>query len=161
MTRKHPPGSTYRAGTGTQRVAGTPVGIGIHCRAPHQPASASVSQLQPRGVSVLQGVFCGDCLYMRYGENVEEAARNSQWRCPSCRDPLLCNCSRCRGLRGWGPTGTLFRRAITQGALPPFARATGPLYPHMHPARRAAYSTLLNGFFYLKVPALLELLTKA
>jgi hypothetical protein len=40
---------------------------------------------------MLQGVFCGDCLFMRYGENVKEANANSAWTCPDCRGmPLLC-----------------------------------------------------------------------
>lgn len=62
----------------------------------------------------LRGQFCGDCLYMRYGENVDEAnAAGSAWTCPPCRD--LCNCSFCRQRKGWPPTGTLYRRAIREG----------------------------------------------
>ena len=61
----------------------------------------------------LSGVFCGDCLYMRYGEHVDEAAENPEWTCPPCRD--LCNCSFHRSRRGWAPTGTLYRRAIAEG----------------------------------------------
>ena len=42
-----------------------------------------------------RGTFCGDCLMMRYGENVDEVlAAGSAWQCPPCRD--LCNCSQCR-----------------------------------------------------------------
>ncbi len=33
-------------------------------------------QDQDASSSTLQGVFCGDCLYMRYGENVEEVNAN-------------------------------------------------------------------------------------
>jgi hypothetical protein len=38
----------------------------------------------------VQGVLCGDCLYARYGEHVEEAAANKSepglsWQ--SCQDP--------------------------------------------------------------------------
>jgi len=61
----------------------------------------------------LQGVFCGDCLFMRYGENIEEVNDNPEWVCPHCRD--LCNCSFHRSRRGWAPTGTLYRRAVAQG----------------------------------------------
>ena len=60
-----------------------------------------------------RGQFCGDCLFMRYGENVDEAARDAAWRCPSCRD--LCNCSFCRQKKGWPPTGSMYRRAIKEG----------------------------------------------
>lgn len=65
----------------------------------------------------IQGVFCGDCLYMRYGENVDEANADAEWTCPHCRDTLLCNCSQHRSRRGWAPTGALYRKAIAMGAL--------------------------------------------
>ena len=61
----------------------------------------------------LYGVFCGDCLWMRYGENVDEVMVEEKWVCPPCRD--LCNCSFCRGRKGWCPTGTMYRRALEQG----------------------------------------------
>lgn len=61
----------------------------------------------------LQGVFCGDCLYMRYGENIEDALDDLSWICPNCRD--ICNCSFHRTRRGWAPTGTLYRRAVAEG----------------------------------------------
>ncbi len=64
-----------------------------------------------------QGVFCGDCLFMRYGENILEVQAASAWECPPCRG--LCNCSFHRIRRGWAPTGTLYRRAIAEGALKP------------------------------------------
>ena len=60
-----------------------------------------------------QGVLCGDCLFMRYGENVTEALANPEWTCPMCRD--ICNCSWHRTRKGWCPTGTLYRRAIADG----------------------------------------------
>ncbi|EFJ35694.1 hypothetical protein SELMODRAFT_405265 [Selaginella moellendorffii] len=47
--------------------------------------------------------FCGDCLYKRYGENVNEVLGDENWKCPVCRD--ICNCSRCRRRKGWAPTG--------------------------------------------------------
>jgi len=61
----------------------------------------------------LQGVFCGDCLFMRYGENIDQVGEMSDWKCPCCRD--ICNCSFHRTKKGWAPTGTLYRYAISQG----------------------------------------------
>ena len=62
-----------------------------------------------------QGVFCGDCLFMRYGENILEVQASAQpWVCPPCRG--LCNCSFHRIRNGWAPTGTLYRRALREGA---------------------------------------------
>ncbi|CAL0312099.1 unnamed protein product [Lupinus luteus] len=59
------------------------------------------------------GQFCGDCLYMRYGENVMEANRNPKWTCPVCRE--ICNCSRCRRGNGWMPTGNIYRKVLKMG----------------------------------------------
>ncbi|XP_048139781.1 uncharacterized protein LOC115740196 isoform X2 [Rhodamnia argentea] len=53
--------------------------------------------------NMVQGQFCGDCLYMRYGEHVLEAQQNPNWLCPVCRG--ICNCSLCRQAKGWAPTG--------------------------------------------------------
>jgi len=65
----------------------------------------------------VRGRFCGDCLCMRYGENVDEVlskvGNGGEWRCPPCRD--LCNCSFCRHRKGWPPTGSMYRRAIREG----------------------------------------------
>lgn len=61
----------------------------------------------------VQGVLCGDCLFMRYGENILEVDELYEWTCPVCRG--LCNCSNHRIRRGWLPTGTLYRRAIAEG----------------------------------------------
>eukprot|EP00890_Picochlorum_soloecismus_P001686 jgi/Picsp_1/2518/NSC_00749-R1_protein len=61
----------------------------------------------------LQGVFCGDCLFMRYGENIDQVGEMPDWICPCCRD--ICNCSFHRTKKGWSPTGTLYRYAIAQG----------------------------------------------
>lgn len=63
--------------------------------------------------SLRQGQFCGDCLYMRYGENILEALKNPEWLCPVCRD--ICNCSFCRIKKGWSPTGTLYKIAKSMG----------------------------------------------
>ncbi|XP_048424554.1 cell division cycle-associated protein 7 [Pyrus x bretschneideri] len=62
---------------------------------------------------LVQGQFCGDCLYMRYGENVIEANENPGWTCPVCRG--ICNCSLCRQAKGWEPTGNLYRKVIKLG----------------------------------------------
>ncbi|KAL5678617.1 hypothetical protein ACJX0J_014748, partial [Zea mays] len=57
---------------------------------------------------IVQGQFCGDCLYMRYGENVLEVKKNPNWICPVCRG--ICNCSICRTKKGWFPTGSAYRK---------------------------------------------------
>ncbi|KAH6756013.1 hypothetical protein C2S52_023606 [Perilla frutescens var. hirtella] len=59
------------------------------------------------------GQFCGDCLYMRYGENVTEVNLNQDWVCPVCRG--ICNCSRCRRDKGWNPTGAIFNKVAKLG----------------------------------------------
>ena len=51
---------------------------------------------------------------MRYGENILEVEAAGAWVCPPCRG--LCNCSFHRIRAGWAPTGTLYRRAIAEGA---------------------------------------------
>jgi len=59
---------------------------------------------------------CGDCLWKRYGENVEEVNQDKSWRCPLCRD--MCNCSgvNCqRAQKGWGPTGPIYPTAVRKG----------------------------------------------
>ncbi|KAK9678589.1 hypothetical protein RND81_11G221700 [Saponaria officinalis] len=63
--------------------------------------------------NLVQGQFCGDCLYMRYGEHVVEANQNPKWICPPCRG--ICNCSLCRQHRGWAPTGALYKRISKLG----------------------------------------------
>ncbi|KAJ8567218.1 hypothetical protein K7X08_019426 [Anisodus acutangulus] len=62
---------------------------------------------------IVQGQFCGDCLYMRYGEHVLEAKKNPDWICPPCRG--ICNCSLCRQAKGWAPTGALYRKIARLG----------------------------------------------
>ncbi|KAK4394290.1 Cell division cycle-associated 7-like protein [Sesamum angolense] len=66
---------------------------------------------------MVTGQFCGDCLYMRYGENVLEVNENRDWICPVCRG--ICNCSRCRREKGWQPTGAIYKKSSFQirGAL--------------------------------------------
>ncbi|XP_028763982.1 cell division cycle-associated protein 7 [Neltuma alba] len=63
--------------------------------------------------NMVQGQFCGDCLYMRYGEHVLEALQNPSWICPVCRG--ICNCSLCRQAKGWPPTGYLYRKVSALG----------------------------------------------
>ncbi|CAL0311529.1 unnamed protein product [Lupinus luteus] len=63
--------------------------------------------------NMVQGQFCGDCLYMRYGEHVLEALQNPTWLCPVCRG--ICNCSLCRQAKGWAPTGTLYKKISALG----------------------------------------------
>ncbi|OVA10527.1 Zinc-finger domain of monoamine-oxidase A repressor R1 [Macleaya cordata] len=58
--------------------------------------------------NMVQGQFCGDCLYTRYGENVKEANQKPSWICPVCRG--ICNCSLCRLAKGWVPTGYMYRK---------------------------------------------------
>ena len=54
-----------------------------------------------------QGVLCGPCLQVRYGENILEVVRGGRtdpaWRCPACR--RLCNCDACRAAAGLAPVG--------------------------------------------------------
>lgn len=61
----------------------------------------------------------------RYGENVIEANANPDWVCPVCRD--ICNCSRCRRVKGWEPTGNLYRKVnfinLTISKIPPLNNA--------------------------------------
>ncbi|KAL0872400.1 hypothetical protein Bca101_022105 [Brassica carinata] len=59
------------------------------------------------------GQFCGDCLYMRYGEHVLETLENPDWICPGCRG--ICNCSLCRKRKGWLPTGTAYKKVCKLG----------------------------------------------
>ncbi|KAK4772817.1 hypothetical protein SAY86_014592 [Trapa natans] len=63
--------------------------------------------------NLVQGQFCGDCLYMRYGEHVLEALENPNWICPVCRG--ICNCSLCRQAKGWPATGMLYKKISRLG----------------------------------------------
>ena len=63
-----------------------------------------------------RGILCGFCLEMRFGENLDEALSNPNWRCPSCRDICNCsgaNCSRSR--RNLFPTNQLYHEAFNLG----------------------------------------------
>nr|GEY98417.1 cell division cycle-associated protein 7-like [Tanacetum cinerariifolium] len=50
--------------------------------------------------NLVQGQFCGDCLYMRYWENVLEAEQNPDWICPMPVNPdvFMPKCEACREL---------------------------------------------------------------
>lgn len=61
----------------------------------------------------ISGQFCGDCLYMRYGENIIEVNENLDWICPVCRG--ICNCNRCRRRNGWPPTGAIYKQVHNLG----------------------------------------------
>lgn len=63
-----------------------------------------------------RGYWCGSCLWLRVGENIDEVRDRSDWQCPACRD--LCNCSgaNCMRLkRGWFPTNQLSHEATQMG----------------------------------------------
>ena len=63
-----------------------------------------------------RGVWCGWCLEMRMGENIDEALADEEWRCPVCRD--ICNCSgaNClRAKRNLFPTQQLTHEALQFG----------------------------------------------
>ena len=63
-----------------------------------------------------RGYWCGSCLWLRMGENIDEVRKNPNWICPGCRD--LCNCSGVNCMRikkGWFPTNQLSHEAMHQG----------------------------------------------
>ncbi|KAG6509020.1 uncharacterized protein LOC121982323 [Zingiber officinale] len=62
---------------------------------------------------LLQGQFCGNCLFTRYGENILEISKNPNWICPVCRG--ICNCSLCRIKKGLIPTGILYKKVVNLG----------------------------------------------
>ncbi|KAG6505552.1 hypothetical protein ZIOFF_037912 [Zingiber officinale] len=62
---------------------------------------------------LLQGQFCGNCLFTRYGENILETSKNPNWICPVCRG--ICNCSLCRIKKGLTPTGILYKKVVNLG----------------------------------------------
>lgn len=55
----------------------------------------------------------------RYGENVLEVNDNPDWICPVCRG--ICNCSRCRRVKGWAPTGQIYKKVDSISQLIFFA----------------------------------------
>ncbi|KDD72735.1 hypothetical protein H632_c2959p0, partial [Helicosporidium sp. ATCC 50920] len=61
-----------------------------------------------------RGSWCGSCLWLRAGENLDEIRGRADWLCPACRD--LCNCSgaNCQRLkRGWFATNQLSHEATS------------------------------------------------
>ncbi len=63
-----------------------------------------------------RGYWCGSCLWLRMGENIDELLQRRDWLCPGCRD--LCNCSSANCMRikrGWFPTNQLSHEAKEQG----------------------------------------------
>ena len=100
-----------------------PDACGMYMHAMSKPQQASLTTVDSLGhvlswmaesaAGHVQGQFCGDCIFMRYGENVLEVAKNPDWQCPKCRD--ICNCSFCRIRKGWAPTGALYPRARQEG----------------------------------------------
>ncbi|KAL5196621.1 hypothetical protein ABZP36_000133 [Zizania latifolia] len=55
-------------------------------------SAASYKQLKKKG-KPCPIRYCCKCLRNRYGENVEEVAKDKSWACPKCKD--ICNCSLC------------------------------------------------------------------
>lgn len=92
-----------------KRVYERDIGLTCHqCRQKTLGKRTRCSKCQQR-----RGQVCGDCLWMRYGENVEESLLNLEWTCPVCRD--ICNCSFCRTKNGLAPTGTMYNWAKSKG----------------------------------------------
>lgn len=63
-----------------------------------------------------RGYWCGSCLWLRIGENIDEVRDRTDWVCPACRD--ICNCSGANCMRikrGWFPTNQLSHEARDQG----------------------------------------------
>lgn len=63
-----------------------------------------------------RGYWCGSCLWLRIGENIDEVRGRKDWVCPACRD--ICNCSGANCMRikrGWFPTNQLSHEAKEQG----------------------------------------------
>ena len=107
-----------------------------------------------------RGSWCGWCLEMRMGENIEEAIADPEWRCPVCRD--ICNCSGANCLRHKRhlfPTQQLTREAEQYGwqsvahYLITTALVTGKDAPPMldlpaaYVKRRQPKGTMNNGKF--------------
>ncbi|KAF6143778.1 hypothetical protein GIB67_016699 [Kingdonia uniflora] len=57
--------------------------------------------------------FCKKCLHHWYGEDAEEMELLGDWKCLKCRG--MCNCSKCRKLKGYQPTGMFVHNAKATG----------------------------------------------
>ncbi len=81
-----------------------------------------------------RGYWCGSCLWLRIGENIDEVRGRTDWICPGCRD--LCNCSGANCMRikrGWFPTNQLSHEAKDQGF-----RSVAHYLVHTHVSAAAA-----------------------
>jgi hypothetical protein len=87
-----------------------------------------------------RGYWCGSCLWLRVGENIEDARRAPDWICPGCRD--LCNCSGANCMRikrGWFPTNQLSHEARDQGF-----RSVAHYLVHTHVSAAAAAAPIAD-----------------
>ncbi|KAL5196845.1 hypothetical protein ABZP36_000357 [Zizania latifolia] len=75
-------------------------------------SAASCKQLKKKG-KPCPIRYCCKCLRNRYGENVEEVAKDKSWACPKCKD--ICNCSLCMKKKGLQPMGALAHTAKASG----------------------------------------------
>ncbi|KAH7617569.1 putative Cell division cycle-associated 7-like protein [Nannochloris sp. 'desiccata'] len=87
-----------------------------------------------------RGYWCGSCLWLRIGENIDEVRNRSDWICPGCRD--LCNCSGANCMRikrGWFPTNQLSHEARDQGF-----RSVAHYLVHTHVSTAAAAAPIAD-----------------
>jgi hypothetical protein len=87
-----------------------------------------------------RGYWCGSCLWLRIGENIDEVRGRSDWICPGCRD--LCNCSGANCMRikrGWFPTNQLSHEARDQGF-----RSVAHYLVHTHVSTAAAAAPIAD-----------------
>ncbi|KAL5197232.1 hypothetical protein ABZP36_000744 [Zizania latifolia] len=82
------------------------------CRQKLRGLAASCKQLNKKG-KPCPIKYCCKCLRNRYGEDVEEVAKDESWACPKCKD--ICNCSLCMKKKGLQPTGALAHTAKASG----------------------------------------------
>ncbi|CAK8673202.1 unnamed protein product [Clavelina lepadiformis] len=86
---------------------------GTSCHQCRQKTIDTKSCCRSKDCVGVRGQFCGPCLKNRYGELVEDALLDPEWKCPVCRD--FCNCSICRNRNGKCPTGILIGLARQHG----------------------------------------------
>jgi hypothetical protein len=87
-----------------------------------------------------RGYWCGSCLWLRVGENIEEVRARPDWICPGCRD--FCNCSGANCMRlkkGWFPTAQLSHEAHDQGF-----RSVAHYLVHTHVSALAAAAPIAD-----------------
>ncbi|KAG8099954.1 hypothetical protein GUJ93_ZPchr0013g36316 [Zizania palustris] len=95
--------------SGGARVGGTTC---HQCRQKLRGLAASCKQLKKKG-KLCPIQYCCKCLRNRYGEDVEEVAKDESWVCPKCKS--ICNCSLCMKKKGLQPTGALAHTAKASG----------------------------------------------